>query len=81
MAAEQVEASSRPSEREHWIEAEMPIETPDYSARQLLRLGAEVEVLAPAALRQALQQEAQAVLALYGQEPNPSSSQATGGKA
>ncbi|MBL8507427.1 helix-turn-helix transcriptional regulator [Chitinimonas sp. JJ19] len=81
MAAEQVEASSRPSTREHWIEAEMPIETPEYSARQLLRLGAEVEVLAPAALRLALQQEARAVLALYRQEPDPGTGQAGSGKA
>ncbi|QDQ27919.1 YafY family transcriptional regulator [Chitinimonas arctica] len=65
LAAEQVQASSRPCAREGWIEAEMPIETPEYSARQLLRLGAEVEVLAPASLRRALVHEAQAVLAHY----------------
>lgn len=70
LAAEQVAASARPSARAGWIEAEMPIETPEYSARQLLRLGAEVEVLAPQALRDALLDEASAVLALYRREPS-----------
>ena len=65
LAAEQVQASGRPSVRAGWIEAEMPIETPEYSARQLLRLGAEVEILAPPALRDAIAREARAVLALY----------------
>ena len=65
LAAEQVQASQRPAQRKGWIEAEMPIEAPEYSARQLLRLGAEVEILAPAELRKALAREARAVLALY----------------
>ncbi|MDM4767089.1 WYL domain-containing protein [Pelomonas sp. SE-A7] len=65
LAAERVQASQRPDPRAGWIEAELPIETPEYSARQLLRLGAEVEVLAPPELREALAREARAVLALY----------------
>lgn len=65
LAAEHVQASSRPSARDGWIEAQLPIETPEYSARQLLRLGAEVEILAPAALRKAIAQEAAAVLRMY----------------
>ncbi len=41
-----------------WIEAELPTEPEPYAARQLLRLGTEVEVLAPASLRAALAAEA-----------------------
>lgn len=44
-----------------WIEAELPTEPEPYAARQLLRLGTEVEVLAPASLRAAVATEAQAV--------------------
>jgi predicted DNA-binding transcriptional regulator YafY len=52
-----------------WSEADLPFETPDYSARQLLRLGREVVVLAPEALRVAVAAEADAVRALYGAPP------------
>jgi predicted DNA-binding transcriptional regulator YafY len=48
--------------RKGWIEAELPTEPDATAARQLLRLGTEVEVLAPAALRAALRQEAAAVV-------------------
>ncbi|MFZ4071766.1 MAG: hypothetical protein ACOYJ6_16880 [Caulobacterales bacterium] len=47
----------------------MPFETPDYSARQLLRLGCEVVVLAPEALRTAVIVVAHAVQALYRKRP------------
>lgn len=63
--AQAVEASARAIAPEGWVEAEAPVETADYSARQLLRLGTEVEVLAPKELRAAVQKEAQAVLLKY----------------
>jgi predicted DNA-binding transcriptional regulator YafY len=64
-AAEVVAATQVPTSRPGWNEADLPFETPDYSARQLLRLGADVEVLAPDALRDAVLREARAVAALY----------------
>ena len=48
-----------------WITAELPTESEAYAARQLLRLGTEVEVLAPASLRAAVAQEAAAVARLH----------------
>jgi predicted DNA-binding transcriptional regulator YafY len=45
-----------------WVEAELPTEPEPEAVRQLLRLGTEVEVLAPASLRAALAAEAAAVL-------------------
>lgn len=64
-AAEWVERTARPEAgaraRAGWVEAELPTEPDRYAARQLLRLGTEVEVLAPASLRKALEQEAAAV--------------------
>ncbi len=44
-----------------WVQAELPTESEAYAARQLLRLGTEVEVLAPASLRAAVAREAAAV--------------------
>lgn len=66
-AAEWAERTRRPDGRGQagWIEAELPIEAEDYAARQLLRLGTEVEVLAPAALRAAVAREAAAVASLH----------------
>lgn len=63
-AAEWVLRTQRPAttpRRPGWIEAEMPIEPEPYAARQLLRLGTEVEVLAPLSLRAAIAAEASAV--------------------
>ncbi|MES1201622.1 MAG: transcriptional regulator [Pseudomonadota bacterium] len=48
-----------------WITAEIPVEASAQAARQMLRLGAEVEVLAPASLRKAMGEQARAVAALY----------------
>lgn len=48
-----------------WITAELPTESEAYAARQLLRLGTEVEVLAPASLRAAVAQEAAEVARLH----------------
>jgi predicted DNA-binding transcriptional regulator YafY len=44
-----------------WLQAELPTESEAYAARQLLRLGTEVEVLAPPSLRAAVAREAAAV--------------------
>ncbi|MEQ1810293.1 MAG: YafY family protein [Terricaulis sp.] len=60
-----VTASQKAGAPEGWIEADMPIEGAEYSARQLLRLGTEMEVLAPERLRDAVAREARAVLALH----------------
>ncbi|MDP2021509.1 MAG: WYL domain-containing protein, partial [Hydrogenophaga sp.] len=51
--------------REGWVCVLLPIESIEHGARRLLSYGAEVEVLAPAALRQHLQGELAATRALY----------------
>lgn len=60
-AAEWALRTRKPAQRAGWIEAELPTEPEPYAARQLLRLGTEVEVLAPASLRAAVAREAAAV--------------------
>jgi predicted DNA-binding transcriptional regulator YafY len=58
--------SVEPSAVEGCVEVEVPIESVRHAAREMLRLGADGEVLAPAELRQALHEAAQAMLARYG---------------
>ncbi|WP_395685630.1 helix-turn-helix transcriptional regulator [Caenimonas koreensis] len=60
-AAERVQATQQATSRVGWMQAELPIESPAYSARQILRLGTEVEVLAPPEVRRAVAREAAAV--------------------
>lgn len=52
--AEAALANAGPCEWEGWIETEVPIESIDHAAREMLRLGDQGEVLAPPALRAAL---------------------------
>lgn len=65
IAAHAVETAHRPCRRADWVRAEIPVEGADYAARQLLRLGAELEVIAPPSLRAAIAVEAQRVASLY----------------
>lgn len=48
-----------------WVQVLLPIESIEHGARHLLSFGAEVEVLEPLALRQALRDQVVAVAALY----------------
>ena len=63
--AEAALANARPCEREEWIETEVPIESVEHAARELLRLGDQGEVMAPADLRQRLAQALREAVALY----------------
>jgi predicted DNA-binding transcriptional regulator YafY len=67
-AAEMVARTRRPGDQPGWFAAQMPYETADYSARQILRLGREVEVLSPPNLRAAVAAEAAAVASCYRQD-------------
>lgn len=64
-AAEHVASTARDAGPDGWVEAELPVEGLDQAARQLLRLGSGVEVLAPDELRAAVVREARAVLARH----------------
>ena len=65
VASEAAEAQHRAAKPAGWVKAQIPIESIALAARQLLRLGADVEVLEPAALRTAIAREAAEVTALY----------------
>lgn len=64
-AFQAVQADGRPCQPSGWVEAEIPVETFEQSSRQLLRLGADVEVLAPQALRDELADQVARVAAFY----------------
>lgn len=67
-AAEAVEAAHRACKPEGWIKAEIPIEALGTATRQLLYLGADLEVLTPLPLRTALAEEAQKIATLYNRK-------------
>ena len=60
-----ITASLAPAQPEGWQRAEIPIESVNHAARELLRLGAEVEVVAPKPLRERLRQMALDVARVY----------------
>jgi predicted DNA-binding transcriptional regulator YafY len=64
-AHEALVAENQPCKPEGWLRAKVPIESIDLAKRQFLRLGAEIKVLEPPALRAAIAAEAQTVAALY----------------
>ncbi|MBT2487345.1 YafY family transcriptional regulator [Streptomyces sp. ISL-96] len=64
-AAAAVAATGRPEPAGDWIRAVLPIETTDHAHAQFLGLGAEIEVLEPAELRERLRQTARELGALY----------------
>jgi predicted DNA-binding transcriptional regulator YafY len=64
-----VAAIQIPSGHEGWLKVEIPVEGTEHAARQLLRLGVEVEVLEPATLREAIAREANNVARLYATAP------------
>ena len=48
-----------------WVTAVVPIESADHALAEFLRLGADVEVLSPAALRRRMQQTVRSLAELY----------------
>ncbi|MGI5175158.1 WYL domain-containing protein [Dactylosporangium sp. CA-152071] len=70
-----VDATAGPPDQSGWVHAVIPIESLTPAHGELLRLGAEVEVLSPAALRDRLADTATALAALYQRaHPGPPSS-------
>ena len=63
--AQAAEASASAPDESGWRRVTIPIESIPHAAAQVLRLGAQAEVLKPAALRRALLERVEAVRALY----------------
>jgi predicted DNA-binding transcriptional regulator YafY len=65
VVAQAVQRSAAAPDASGWITATVPIESIEHAAREMLRLGAEAEVIEPRALRERLRASAQDMLALY----------------
>lgn len=65
IVADAADRSAGPPDARGWREVTVPIESIDYAARDMLRLGAEGEVLAPAELRERMHATARAMAARY----------------
>ncbi len=63
--AQAAEASASAPDEAGWRRVTIPIESIAHAAAQVLRLGAQAEVLKPAALRRELRERIEAVAALY----------------
>ena len=63
--AQAAEASASGPDEAGWRRVTIPIESIAHAAAQVLRLGAQAEVLKPAALRRELQERVSAIAALY----------------
>jgi predicted DNA-binding transcriptional regulator YafY len=57
------------ADRDGWVRTRIPIETSEHAVGELLRLGADVEVLAPLELRRRMATVAAAMVRLYEGEP------------
>jgi predicted DNA-binding transcriptional regulator YafY len=61
-----VEAAVIDPDAEGWAELDVPIEEIDWATREMIRLGPEVEVLAPPELRERIVANAVRFARLYG---------------
>ncbi|MDT0267415.1 WYL domain-containing protein [Streptomyces sp. DSM 44915] len=68
--AEEALAGASQPDAHGLVTLDLPTESPDVALDQLSRLGADVEVLAPAGLRARFRERALALAALYGAEPS-----------
>ncbi|MBL8546611.1 MAG: WYL domain-containing protein [Hyphomonadaceae bacterium] len=64
-AYEALAADHKPCKPEGWVRARVPIENIDSAKRQFLRLGADVKVIEPPALRAAITEETRKIAAHY----------------
>jgi predicted DNA-binding transcriptional regulator YafY len=66
--AEAVDRARPKADSKGWIRITIPIESVDMAANDLLRIGAECEVLQPAELRKRIAEAAEKMMALYASE-------------
>lgn len=66
-----IEDSADPPGRDGWVTAVVPIESLPHACGEFLRLGPDVEVLAPPALRELIRDTARALARMYRPQPRP----------
>ena len=58
-------AAAPPFDAEGWTEFDLPIEEVDWAAREMTRVGAEIEVLSPPELRERMAEIARRLAGFY----------------
>jgi predicted DNA-binding transcriptional regulator YafY len=76
---ERARRTARKPDRRGWVRAEIPIESVTHAAEELLKLRAEVEVLAPAALREQMRAISAGMASLYSRRAARDTSKARTG--
>jgi predicted DNA-binding transcriptional regulator YafY len=66
LVADAVDATASAPDAEGWVTATIPVESPTHTQGELLRVGAGVEVLAPADLRARIAEAARSLVRMYG---------------
>ncbi|GIE28305.1 transcriptional regulator [Actinoplanes italicus] len=66
-----VDGSAGPAGADGWVEATIPIENVRHACQELLRFGDDIEVLAPASLREAMAGTVRALAARYASAGGP----------
>ena len=72
-----VETADKPDDR-GWVRCTTPIESVEYGVGELMRLGADVEVVAPPALRARMAQSLSETLEHYARQRPPRAAPASG---
>lgn len=67
--ADAVAKTATAPDRRGWVRCTIPVESGDFGVRELLRLGTDVEVVAPAALRAEMAKALRATLQQYAKPP------------
>jgi len=70
LVADAADRSAGAADERGWRKVTVPIESIEHAADEMLRLGAEAEVLAPPALRDALRERAERLFELYAASPS-----------
>jgi predicted DNA-binding transcriptional regulator YafY len=78
VVAQAAAATAVRDRRRGWVRATIPIESVEHAAGELLRLGPEVEVVAPPALRDRMADTARRLATAYGVRPPTRKAAATG---
>ena len=65
VVAQAAQRTAAAPDADGWVTVTVPIESIEHAAREMLKLGADAEVIAPPELRARLRGSAQALLALY----------------
>jgi predicted DNA-binding transcriptional regulator YafY len=69
--AEAIDRADAEPDKNGWLRVAIPIESVEHAAQEMLKLGVDVEVVEPEALRHRLARTAREVAAIYASSSSP----------